>query len=265
MSFEYSSFGGINYWHIPTWTERGVNHGWTDRTVNGTVDCSAFAEQFGFDRLVKLKQTHSTDILYAAEFLVENGVSGRDWLNPDDWPVGDGWLLDGERVTGSKAAFLVRTADCFPVIVVDSTLGTLLNLHCGWRGVVDGMLVRGLELLRATGSKLRDVEIGIGPGIRSCCFEIQTDTLEQVKAAGLSCGVTAVESGAEGGSCGDLPAILKGQAQSVGVLAESIFELPICTVCDHRFFSFRRNPEDLGRQVTFVGSTLKTGTGNQNQ
>jgi YfiH family protein len=252
MSFVFSSESGVNYWHIPAWTERGIVHGWTERTVNGSIDCTAFKEHFSLNNLLKLNQVHGIDILAADEWLRTVEVAPREWLNGTDWPPGDGWIVDHRKLKESRSAFFVRTADCFPVIVVDTVRQVTLNLHCGWRGTVDGLLKSGLELLKSGGSNVTDIEVGIGPGIRSCCFEVRAETADRVRIAGLECGADAIEFGEEGVICGDLPSILRGQARSFGVSAVLIFELPICTACDHRFFSFRRNPEDPGRQVTFV-------------
>lgn len=227
-------------------------HGWSDRTLNGTVDCSAFKQQFEVEFLLKLKQEHGTEILRGDEWVRFIEVAPRDWSNPDDWPPGDGWLIDHEQLRRQRAAFFIRTADCFPVIVLDPVRNMSLNLHCGWKGVVDGLLVRGLKAIESQGADLSTVEIGIGPGIRPCCFEIRDDVTEIVKIAGQEYGVNALEFGDIGKTCGDLPKILRAQAESLGVRGEFIHELSLCTVCDHRFFSHRRNPDDTGRQVTFV-------------
>lgn len=254
MRFELESGGAFNYWHIPGWTERGLVHGWSDRTLNGTVDCSALKEQFAVELLVKLKQEHGTEILSGNQWGRLSDLAYRDWFKPDDWPAGDGWLIEPRGLTGGRSAFVVRSADCFPVIIVDFVRNVSLNLHCGWRGVVGNLLTKGLRQLEAGGSDLSKIEIGIGPGLRSCCFEIRGEVTEQVRVAGREWGVDVIEFGDEGVTCGDLPKILRAQAETLGVPQGSIFELKICTVCDHRFFSYRRNPDDPGRQVTFVVS-----------
>ena len=253
MSFELITKDGLNYWHVPDWADRGLIHGWGDRTIDGSADCSKFASLFGLQRLAKFKQTHSTDILSAEEDLANpEKLAKRNWLIATDWPEADGWIIDRTRLEGSRSAFFIRTADCFPVIVADFKTGMTLNLHCGWQGTVDGILLRGLELLKSQGSSIKELEIGIGPGIRPCCFEIKSEVAERVKFAGQSCGVNSISIEEKIRICGDLPAILKGQALSKGVSAELIQELPLCTVCENRFFSYRRTPDEPGRQITFV-------------
>ena len=68
-------------------------------------------------------------------------------------------------VTGLLGAVLcVQTADCVPIVVVgEHAVGVI---HAGWRGLVAGVVDRGVEALRTIGSS--PLQAVIGPCIRPC-------------------------------------------------------------------------------------------------
>jgi copper oxidase (laccase) domain-containing protein len=70
-------------------------------------------------------------------------------------------------VTGLLGAVLcVQTADCVPIVVVgEHAVGVI---HAGWRGLVAGVVDRGVEALRTIGSS--PLQAVIGPCIRPRCW-----------------------------------------------------------------------------------------------
>ena len=73
-------------------------------------------------------------------------------------------------VTGLPARPLVLlTADCLPVAVARADGRRLAVLHAGWRGLVAGIVERGVEAVggRATAA--------VGPGAGPCCYEVGDD------------------------------------------------------------------------------------------
>ena len=88
---------------------------------------------------------------------------------------------DGDAaVTGLLGAVLcVQTADCVPIVVVgEHAVGVI---HAGWRGLVAGVVDRGVEALRTIGSS--PLQAVIGPCIRPGHYEFGADELAQVEAA----------------------------------------------------------------------------------
>ena len=67
----------------------------------------------------------------------------------------------------------IQTADCIPVIVVDTKRHAVGVFHAGWRGTVKRIVEKGVgEMVRCCGSRPRDLKAAIGPGIRGCCYEV---------------------------------------------------------------------------------------------
>jgi polyphenol oxidase len=136
---------------------------------------------------------------------------------------------DGQATALEGLAVMVQVADCLPVAV--ATPGAVAMLHAGWRGLAAGVLEEGVAALRelAGDGPLAAV---IGPGARGCCYEVG----DEVRAAFGTTGRTV-----------DLPTLAARRLAAAGV--ETIEDVCRCTICDERFFSFRREGEAAGRQA----------------
>jgi len=67
----------------------------------------------------------------------------------------------------------VQTADCVPVLVVDTKKKVVAAFHAGWRGTLKRIVERGVGTMRLRyGSKPKDLIAAIGPAIGSCCFAV---------------------------------------------------------------------------------------------
>lgn len=87
---------------------------------------------------------------------------------PDEPLPGDG------IITATPGLLLaIQTADCLPVIVVDTKRHAVGVFHAGWRGTVKRIVEKGVgEMTRYFGSRPRDLKAAIGPGIQGCCYEV---------------------------------------------------------------------------------------------
>lgn len=136
----------------------------------------------------------------------------------------------------------VATADCVPVFVVARRRRAVALLHAGWRGVVQGILERGLETLaRRLGSLPGpDLRLHLGPAICGSCYEVGPEVHE---ALGLEvpAGPRPV----------DLREVLAGRAVAAGVRPDHLTVSRRCTRCDPLLFSHRGG--DQGRQISFLG------------
>lgn len=109
--------------------------------------------------LVTLRQIHS-DIIHCIDSVSD--------LTTKDQLVGDG------LITAAPGLLLaIQTADCIPVIVVDTKRYAVGVFHAGWRGTVKRIVEKGVgEMVRRFGSRPRDMKAAIGPGISGCCYEV---------------------------------------------------------------------------------------------
>jgi polyphenol oxidase len=112
-------------------------------------------------RLVTLRQVHS-DIIHHVDAVPAQSL------------VGDG------LITATPGLLLaVQTADCLPVIVVDRKRQAVGVFHAGWRGTVQRIVEKGVgEMRQWFGSRPRDLEAAIGPGVHNCCYTVGEEVLD---------------------------------------------------------------------------------------
>ena len=194
---------------------------WTDDDPAAVAENRArVAAAAGVGRLLHGHQVHGTSVRRATE------------------PTGTPAEEDGQATALEDAAALVLVADCLPVLLASG--GAVAALHGGWRGLAGGILAEGVAALRDLGAE-GPVSAAIGPGARGCCYEVG----EEVHAAFADIpGVRVGERNL------DLPAVARHALAAAGV--ETIHDVGLCTLCDDRFFSHRRDGGVTGRQAGVV-------------
>jgi YfiH family protein len=150
---------------------------------------------------------------------------------PTDQAV-PGDRADGQATTLPGVAPLVLSADCLPVALGGA--GAVAALHAGWRGLAAGVLEQGVIALRELSAGAEEITAVIGPGAGPCCYEVG----EEVHAA--------FNGSHRHGQNIDLRAIARERLLAAGVA--EVRDLDVCTICDERFFSHRREGERAGRQ-----------------
>lgn len=215
--------------------------------------------------LVTVRQIHS-DLIH---LISETSVStiAKEPL------VGDGLVTS---VSGILLA--IQTADCLPVILVDSKRKAVGVFHAGWRGTIKRIVQKGVgEMHRWFGTEPSDLKAVIGPGIRGCCYEVGSEvrsTFEsQFEYAGALFRETKerdeiherypllfLTSRAPGHSelpkkiFLDLAEANRRQLLHAGVLKKNISDLGFCTSCRQElFFSHRKEKGVTGRMIAAVG------------
>jgi polyphenol oxidase len=94
---------------------------------------------------------------------------------PDDPCRGDA------AVTNRPGLLLaVQTADCVPILLVDSKKWVIGAVHAGWRGTLARIVTKTIGAMRMHfGSDPRDLLAAIGPCIGPCCYEVGTEVATQ--------------------------------------------------------------------------------------
>jgi YfiH family protein len=210
--------------------------------------------------LVTLRQVHSDVIHPVAEL--------------------PGQLLMGDGLVTATPGFLlaVQTADCLPIIVVDRKLRAVGVFHAGWQGTVKRIVEKGVgEMRRWFGSKSRDLEAAIGPGVHNCCyvvgeevrdnfasqFEYGAELFHEVKESDPvreKYPLLFLTARAPGHSklpvniFLDLVEANRRQLIDAGVPAKHIESSPMCTSCrTDLLFSYRAEKGVTGRLMGVVG------------
>ncbi len=182
--------------------------------------------------LVTLNQVHGTRVLEVRPHTPLDDVRAEGEAGADGIVVAS----DARGV-----APLLCFADCVPLIFVAPD-GTFAVAHAGWRGVMGRIAeqtVRGIVSLSGVGPS--EVNVYIGPHIRSCCFEVSDEL--------------AAEFGEQFGSAAvphhrhvDLSAALRVTLMACGVAPARICDAGVCTACTvEDFYSYRAEDGHCGR------------------
>lgn len=142
---------------------------------------------------------------------------------------------DGQATALRLVGATVLTADCLPVALGGN--GAVAMVHAGWRGLAAGVLEEGVRAVREL-SGVAPTHAIIGPRAGACCYEVGPEVHDAFAGAHRH------------GSKLDLAAIARDQLQSAGV--REVIDLELCTICDERFFSHRREGARAGRQAAIA-------------
>jgi YfiH family protein len=146
-----------------------LNLGFTQDDSKATVERNraAFSRELtsGSWPLITLRQVHSDTIRYV-------DAPSKSQL------VGDG------LITSTPGLLLaIQTADCLPIILVDSKNRAVGVFHAGWRGTLKRIIEKGVgEMRRRFGTRARDLKAAIGPGIHGCCYQVGKEVREQFES-----------------------------------------------------------------------------------
>jgi len=210
--------------------------------------------------LITLRQIHS-DLIHCVS------------KPPQEHLAGDG------LVTNTPGLLLaIQTADCLPVVLVDTKRRAVGVFHAGWRGTVRRIVEKGVGEMRGCfGTRPRDVKAAIGPGIQSCCYQVgdevrvnfesqfayAADLFREVKESDPvreKYPLLFLTARAPGHS--ELPVNIfldlveanRRQLLDAGVSSKSIHVSPLCTSCHtDLLFSHRAEKGATGRMMAVAG------------
>ena len=188
--------------------------------------------------------------------------------------------LSGDGLITSTPGLLlaIQTADCLPVILVDTRRHAIGVFHAGWRGTVQRIVEKGVgEMHRCFGTRPRDLQAAIGPGIQGCCYEVGEEVrikFESQFSYGASLFHEVKESDpvrekypllfltARAPGHRELPKKIfldlveanRRQLLAAGVPRKNIESSPLCTNCHPELlFSYRAEKGKTGRMLAVAG------------
>ncbi len=218
-------------------------------------------------KLITLKQIHSSKI----------HVLQRAEKAPQGLLVGDGVITDRAGLLLS-----IQTADCVPVLLVDTKTKAVGAIHAGWRGTAKRIVEKGIGMMQMTyGSDPANIRAATGPCIQQCCYGVGPEVVDEfhsqfayaaelfkdifdddpVKTKYPLLFMTARAPGH--GPVGkqphlDLTEANRRQLVDAGVSAANIWASGLCTGCNtDRLFSHRKEDGFTGRMMAVVGVRVK--------
>ncbi|MFP5458532.1 MAG: polyphenol oxidase family protein [Bacteriovoracia bacterium] len=143
---------------------------------------------------------------------------------PSDTPELAQQEADG-IVSATHEKLAIKTADCLPIYL--GTQDAKALLHAGWRGLAGGII--GHPAVAA----IRPTEAFIGPSIRACCFQVTDEFAAHFPQ-------TPLIKHSSGEWRFDLITEAYRQLHQHYPWIQAT-DSGICTCCDHKFPSFRRD------------------------
>jgi YfiH family protein len=187
-------------------------------------------------------------------------------------------------ITTARGVLLaVQTADCVPILLVDTRHRAIAAVHAGWRGTLARIVQKTLgKMLMSFGTRPADIIAAMGPSIGPCCYEVGSEVAQafagqfDVAKEWFDGPFDRLSSGEEPNPLPwlnmmppghqpppprvqlDLRAANRWQLLDAGVPQNRIVVSPLCTACrTDLLFSYRREGAATGRLMSAVGIRAK--------
>jgi len=210
-----------------------VTHGFI--YLENSLNINDFSEKMGLEKIKTIKQIHSNEIVHL------NDVNKYENSYEADAIVSD---LKGYGVG-------VYTADCVPIIIIDTYNGYFGVIHAGWKGTLSGITEKVSDyLISELDCKSENIKAAIGPCIEGRCYEIGEEIADQFEARFKNSNFYLTKK--EGTKYNlDLRKANIKQLNNKGITSVEIVD--ICTKCDLNYPSYRRDGKNAGRMLSFIG------------
>jgi YfiH family protein len=194
-----------------------------------------FFRTYGIDksRIFSLYQKHTKEIVNIPERAL-----------PEDY---HNIVADGMITRGKSNVLSITVADCLPIFLIDTSGKGFGILHSGWKGT--GIVLNGIDALKhECGSIQKDIRVVIGPGIGSCCYNVEKERFIQFTAM----------YGADAGRNENGKYYIDLKKANTTILEEhgvnDITIIEDCTSCNFHLSSFRRDGEEsLNLMLALIG------------
>ncbi len=142
--------------------------------------------------------------------------------------------FDGLVTNTPNVAVVALVADCVPVLLADVEHGVVAAVHCGWRGLVAGVVEQTLQKMMEMGATSETVYGIAGPAICGPCYGVPLERVRAVQRVAQA----SVATSRSGGPALDVRIGVMAQLHSQGVAATMVGG---CTNEDPDLFSYRRD------------------------
>lgn len=179
-------------------------------------------------------------------------VHGRDIAGVTTaTPPGRVGLVDGMYTALPGRMLMVRTADCLPLLLLDPRRRCVAAVHAGRKGTYLNIAGAAVAQLTADGSVPGDLLAAIGPAAGRCCYAVNAAAIAELRAVRPHDADAFIGTAPDGQPTIDLCGLNRQQLRESGLPDAQIALHHACTICDRRFFSYRRDGT-TGRQAGII-------------
>ncbi len=224
--------GGVSSGHLAS---LNLGRREEDRAENLAENKKRVAKAFGTDgdKIFTVSQVHSDRIV-----IIDSADTASEDVKPFE---ADAIITD---IQGISIGIL--TADCVPLLFLDSRNKVVAAVHAGWKGTASKIASKTIKMMiERFESRPQEIRAAIGPAIGACCYEVGQEVIDAVGYRGNA------SAQREGKWYLDLSKANLLQLQEMGVA--DIDVSGICTSCrTDLFFSHRKEMGKTGRQLSFI-------------
>lgn len=136
-------------------------------------------------------------------------------------------------------------ADCNLIIIIDIKKRAAGVVHAGWRGTLNGILVKTLNSFKKYfDSSAENILVFFGPSIRNCCYTVDRTLVDRFRE---KFGEADYYYRKGKDFFLDIVKLNLVHLKDFGIQNDNIFDTGKCTSCGKEFFSYRKE-KITGRQ-----------------
>ncbi len=176
-------------------------------------------------------QTHTDNLMVITKDDIGKGISKkRDFEN-----------IDGLITNIKGTALVTQFADCVPLLFFDPNKHVVAASHAGWRGTFSEIGLKTVKKMNEVfGCVPSDIKVGIGPSIKSCCYEVDEPLFKEARKIKYLALEKIFFKKPNGKYMLDLQECNKQILQKSGILPENICISDLCTCCHSEYFHSHR-------------------------
>jgi YfiH family protein len=193
-------------------------------------------------------QVHGADV---------RAVRSADEAQSKPGVLGDDEYCDALVSSTPNILLAVKTADCVPILIGDSSSGAFAAVHAGWRGTSASIVKHAVKKLETEfGARPETMRVAIGPAANTCCYEVGDEVISVFKER-FSDSIKLFQPTRDDHARIDLHQANRNQLIDAGISLANIHIAPLCTMDrNDLFFSYRREKTlhgRVGRLMSVIG------------
>lgn len=249
MNYKIDIKDNNRYIKVPRLEQLGLKHCFTtiDMDMGLTTNGSVESIKENFKSIYDFLNIDPKVLFSGYQTHTDNIVTIKDIDQGDDgefgkiFPKTDGLVTDMENI-----ALITRFADCTPIILYDPIKKVQANIHSGWRGTLQRIGAKGMDILTEQYRCNPDNIVAVlGPSIGKDEFEVDIDVMEMFKNE-FDFHKEVIRKKDDIKYLIDLRTIIKRMLLDKGIREENLIIVDLTTVSNPMLHSYRRDKERYG-------------------
>ncbi len=242
----------VNYFDIEEFEKAGVTALYTKKTAG---NMSYYSNEDSFNEIVDNRDRILKEIGAEGKqlFYAKQTHSSNIYIIDEDSPEAEYEDIDGFVTDRKDVVILTQYADCLPIFYFDKDKKVIGLIHAGWRGTDKGIQIEALKKMQEIyNSKYENIIIGIGIGIKKCCYEVGKEFYGNFHSKYDKEIINKSFEIRNEKYFFDLEEFNYNLFLQEGIKKENIIKSNICNYCSDNFFSYRKEKEKSGRNAAII-------------